>query len=271
MEDPDLESKAICTLRLENLLLEPIFTIFRIQHDQVATRTETPNSLLYHFKKSMASVEQWNSITVRDFCNSLVTRFPQLDNEFVTNFAELQQITCKILNRSSELCTFTPSAINRDAFLHCIISECSNVFIDHPVWFAVEESSPEYRECKNHALNMIRERSVLDKCVVMFLNSNPKGSDDDAMSVSSSSSSSSSLPSYRSKVIGGVGEIGDELIDDSDKSSIDSWESDSDSFSGSELISQTTTDTDWNSSDPGTDSDTSSDSRTLAIDLARPG
>jgi len=89
--------------RLEDLLVGPMFDIFHVQRAQLAEKTESQNSLLFHFKASMAKVRTWNASTVKAFVTNLITRFPVLGDEFERSFDDLQQVTCKILNASSDI------------------------------------------------------------------------------------------------------------------------------------------------------------------------
>lgn len=170
----ETEAKSICVHKLEDLLLEPMFTIFHVQHKQIASKTETQNSLIYHLKCSMAKVRGWNSTTVRDFCSNLMTRFPSLSEDFLTLFRELQHLTCKILNQSSEASTYVPLKEEVHTYLHSLISACSDAFISHTHWFAVEESSTEYQSCKNNAKVRMQQANVVENTVMNFVKAGPK-------------------------------------------------------------------------------------------------
>ena len=170
----ETEAKSICVHKLEDLLLEPMFTIFHVQHAQIASKTETQNSLIYHLKCSMAKVRGWNSTTVRDFCSNLMTRFPSLNESFLTLFGELQHLTCRILNQSSEASTYVPLKEEVHTYLHSLISACSDAFISHTHWFAVEESSTEYQSCKNNAKVRMQQANVVENTVMNFVKAGPK-------------------------------------------------------------------------------------------------
>ena len=135
-----VEAKSLCIKNMEKLLAEPMFGIFHVQHQQISDRTETMNDLLFHFKNSMAKVRQWNAPVVKEFCTNLVTKFPAL-REFETLFRELQDIICSILNETSSITTYRPEMVEVHEALHAFISACSDSFIGHPQWFAIEEDS----------------------------------------------------------------------------------------------------------------------------------
>ena len=75
-----VEAKAICIKHLEDILVDPMFTIFHVQHKQIESRTDSDSDLIHHFKNSMSKVKTWNSNVVKDFCSSLPIRFPQLND-----------------------------------------------------------------------------------------------------------------------------------------------------------------------------------------------
>jgi len=102
-----VEAKAICIKHLEDILVDPMFTIFHVQHKQIESRTDSDSDLIHHFKNSMSKVKTWNSNVVKDFCSSLPIRFPQL-NDLERLFFELQDITCNILNESSISNKYSP-------------------------------------------------------------------------------------------------------------------------------------------------------------------
>lgn len=170
----EIEAKSICVHKLEDLLLDPMFTIFQVQHAQIASKTETKNTLIYHLKCSMTKVRTWNSTTVRDFCSNLMTRFPALDESFILLFRELQELTCKILNQSSESSAYSPIREEVHTYLHSFISACSDAFISHIQWFAVEESSTEYQSCKNNAKVRMQQAKVVENTVMNFVRAGPK-------------------------------------------------------------------------------------------------
>ena len=57
MSVADIESKSLCIHKIEDLVLDPIFTIFWVQHSQVASRSNTDNERLLHFKNSYTPLE----------------------------------------------------------------------------------------------------------------------------------------------------------------------------------------------------------------------
>ena len=61
---PTVEAKAICIKHLEDMLIDPMFTIFHVQHSQIEARTGSDSDLLHHFKTSMSKVKTWNSTVV---------------------------------------------------------------------------------------------------------------------------------------------------------------------------------------------------------------
>ena len=175
-----IEAKSICIHKLEDLLVDPMFTIFHVQHSQIASRTETQNSLLFHFKSSMAKVRNWNMATIKDFCETLMTRFPILGESFERLFLELQELTCKILNETSDSSSYEPVSSETFNYLHSFISACSDAFISNPDWFAVEESSTEYQTCKNNAKARMKQANVVENTVMNFVKVGPKLHDDHA-------------------------------------------------------------------------------------------
>ncbi len=178
-QSASVEAKSICVRKLEDLLLDPMFTIFHVQHAQIASKTETNNSLIYHLKCSMAKVRHWNSTTVRDFCANLVSRFPALGDSFPHLFRELQELTCKILNESSESSSYVPVSEETHTFLHSFISACSDAFIAHTHWFAVEESSTEFQSCKNNAKVRMQQANIVENTVMNFVKAGPKEVEDE--------------------------------------------------------------------------------------------
>ncbi|CAM9106556.1 unnamed protein product [Sphacelaria rigidula] len=174
MAGSSVEAKSICVRKLEDLLVDPMFTIFHVQHAQIAAKTETNNSLIYHLQCSMAKVRHWNSTTVRDFCANLVTRFPVLGDTFSHLFRELQELTYKILNESSDSSSYAPMEEETHTILHSFISACSDAFIAHTQWFAVEESSTEFQSCKNNAKIRMQQANIVDNTVMNFVKAGPK-------------------------------------------------------------------------------------------------
>ncbi len=181
----NVEAKAMCIRHLEDMISDPVYTIFHVQRSQIESRTETDNATLYHFKNSLGKVREWNSSTVKDFCSSLPIRFPVLSG-FDQLFRELQDLMCKILNDSSESSVYSPLPVEVHESLHGILSACSSVFISHPQWFAVREDSAEYTMCKTSAKSRIQQANVVENTVMNFVKSFPKEN------VSESSGSSAS-------------------------------------------------------------------------------
>lgn len=169
MAESDIEAKNIHTKKIEELLVGPIFDIFHVQRAQLAEKTESQNSLLFHFKSSMAKVRTWNASTVKTFVSNLVERFPVLGAEFEAAFEELQQVTCRILNASSEVNTYEPLVASSHTHLHELISACADSFISFPEWFAVDDKSAEYQTCKNNAKVRMGQASVVPNTVMAFI------------------------------------------------------------------------------------------------------
>ena len=217
----ETEAKSICVHKLEDLLLLPMFTIFHVQHEQIASKTETKNSLIFHLKSSMAKVRHWNSTTVRDFCSNLMTRFPLLNETFLILFSELQELTCKILNQSSESTTYVPIREEVHTYLHSFISACSDAFISHTHWFAVEESSTEYQSCKNNAKVRMQQANVVENTVMNFVKAGPKVLPDESPSVGSVSDLE-----QQGKEVGDDFEDDDSFTDEDDLKSVDDFASD---------------------------------------------
>lgn len=173
MSVADIESKSLCIHKIEDLVLDPIFTIFWVQHSQVASRSTTDNERLLHFKNSMLNIRKWNSDTISNFYKSLFVRFPQLDS-FGEMFQELQTITCKILTTSASDTKHVPIEEKDYNVLHRIIYECSDVFVSNPEWFSVEENSSEYQTCKNNANNTMKQQKIIENVTISYINSEPK-------------------------------------------------------------------------------------------------
>ena len=174
MAESDIEAKSIHTRKLEELLIGPIFDIFHVQRAQLSEKTETENSLLFHFKSSMAKVRTWNASTVNNFVSNLVDRFPVLGDDFDTAFAELQDVTCSILNASSNVNQYEAVYESRHTYLHEFISACADSFISFPEWFAVAESSSEFQTCKNNAKVRMGQSSVVGNTVMHFVKTSPR-------------------------------------------------------------------------------------------------
>lgn len=169
----DTVAKDMLVMKLEDIILLPVFTIFRIQYNQIACRTESNNSLLFHFKKSMSGVRSWNSTTVRDFCHNLVQKFPSLGEPFRQLFSELLSITCKILGESSDSNSYKILPAETYSHLHSLMSGCSDAFISHPNWFTVDEESTEYQTCINNAKTCMQQAKVVDNTVMDFIQTSP--------------------------------------------------------------------------------------------------
>ena len=169
MSESDIEAKQIHTKKLEELLVAPIFDIFHVQRAQLEEKTESQNSLLFHFKASMAKVRTWNASTVKTFVDNLVTRFPVLGEEFDTAFEELQQVTCSILNASSNINNYEPVVQPSHTYIHEFISACADAFISFPEWFAVDSKSAEYQTCKNNAKVRMAQSGVVPNAVMTFI------------------------------------------------------------------------------------------------------
>ncbi|AAR26845.1 FirrV-1-A21 [Feldmannia irregularis virus a] len=135
-----IEAKTLSALKLYELLIDPLYDVFCMQYRQIANRTETTNSLVYHIRNSMSGIRQWNALTIRDFFNNLVVQFPQLDLEFTKQFVHLQELTCNILNSSSASLVHTPSVSDRNSFLHATLSGASNALLDHREWVTEEDN-----------------------------------------------------------------------------------------------------------------------------------
>lgn len=169
----NVEAKSICIRKMEDMISDPVYTVFHVQRKQIANRTETDNATLFHFKNSMGKVKEWNSSTVRDFCSSLPMRFPVLEG-FGQLFNELQNIICRILNESSESNVYSITTAETYEYLHSILSACSEVFISCPQLFAVGEDSTEFTTCKTNARTKISQMNVVENTIMTFVKSSPK-------------------------------------------------------------------------------------------------
>lgn len=188
MAESDIEAKQLHTKKLEELLLAPIFDIFHVQRAQLEEKTESQNSLLFHFKASMAKVRTWNASTVKTFVDNLVTRFPVLGEEFDTAFEELQQVTCSILNASSNINHYEPVVQPSHTYIHEFISACADAFISFPEWFAVDGKSAEYQTCKNNAKVRMAQCSVVPNTVMTFIKTSRRQTSPDAVVTSTTPS-----------------------------------------------------------------------------------
>ena len=177
MAEADLEAKKLHTKRLEEMLAAPVFDIFHIQRAQLAEKTESDNSLLFHFKSSMARVRTWNSGTVRNFVGGLIERFPILGDEFENTFQELQQVTCRILNASSNINEYEATNEPSHTYLHELISACADSFISHPEWFKVSPSSPEHQTVLNNMKVRMGQSAVVANAVMAFTKTSRQAQD----------------------------------------------------------------------------------------------
>lgn len=169
MAEADVEAKKLHTKRLEEMLSGPVFDIFHVQRAQLAEKTESQNSLLFHFKSSMAAVRTWNSATIRSFVAGLVDRFPVLGGEFEKTFQDLQQVTCRLLNASSTINEYEVITEPSHTYLHEVISACADSFISHPEWFQVSTSSPEQQTVLNNMKVRMAQSAVVANTVMVFM------------------------------------------------------------------------------------------------------
>ena len=169
----NVEAKSICIRKMEDMISDPVYTIFHVQRKQIANRTETDNATLFHFKNSLGKVKEWNSSTVKDFCSSLPMRFPVLEG-FEQLFNELQNIVCKILNESSDSNVYSIATDEVHHYLHAILSACSEVFISCPQLFAVDEDSTEFTTCKTNAKTRVSQMNIVENTIMSFVKSSPK-------------------------------------------------------------------------------------------------
>lgn len=179
MADSDLEAKKLHIGRLEEVLVIPMFDIFHVQRAQLAEKTESQNSLLFHFKASMAKVRTWNASTIRNFIGGLTTRFPMLGEEFEKTFQELQEVTCRVLNASSSINEYSPVVEPTHTYLHELISACADSFISHPEWFQVSQSSPEYQTVLNNMKVRMAQSAVVPNAVMAFIKTSRREADAD--------------------------------------------------------------------------------------------
>jgi len=168
-----VEAKAICIKHLEDILVDPMFTIFHVQHKQIESRTDSDSDLIHHFKNSMSKVKTWNSNVVKDFCSSLPIRFPQL-NDLERLFFELQDITCNILNESSISNKYSPVRDEIHHILHAFVSACSDSFIGNIEWFAVDENSPEFQTYKSNAKKTMQQTNMVENVAMTFIKAESK-------------------------------------------------------------------------------------------------
>lgn len=188
-----VDAKALCNDQILDVLNQPMFTIFQIQHDQIADRVDSDNKLLYHFKQSMSKMSEWNSSVVHDFCTKLMKKFPAIRTcELLST--EMISVICKIMNEAHDSDgRYVPMKFAFHDVLHSFIVECSKVFIEHPEWFSHGVDSTEYQTCLNNARIAMKNRDVVYNATrkyVTLTHMPPPPS-----SSSSSSSSSPSSPS----------------------------------------------------------------------------
>lgn len=190
-----VDAKALCNDQVLDVLTNPMFTIFKIQHDQIADRVDSDNKLLYHFKQSMSKMNEWNSSVVHDVCTKLVKKFPAIRTCEVL-VSEMIKLTCRIMNQSGGGSDgrYVPVDFAFHDVLHSFIVECSKVFIEHPEWFSHGADSTEYQTCLNNARIAMKNREVVYNATRKYvtLTTSPYSS---SSSYSSSASPSSSRPS----------------------------------------------------------------------------
>lgn len=191
-----VDAKALCNDQILDVLNHPMFTIFQIQHDQIADRVDSDNKLLYHFKQSMSKMSQWNSSVVHDFCTKLVKKFPALRTCEVLS-SEMIKLTCRIMNEAHESeGRYVAVEFAFHDVLHSFIVECSKVFIEHPEWFSHGADSTEYQTCLNNARIAMKNREVVYNATRKYVTlTNLPASPSASSSSSSPSSSSPSSPS----------------------------------------------------------------------------
>jgi len=185
-----VDAKALCNDQILDVLNQPMFTIFQIQHDQIADRVDSDNKLLYHFKQSMSKMSEWNSSVVHDFCTKLIKKFPAIRTcELLST--EMINVICKIMNEAHDSDgRYVPMKFAFHDVLHSFIVECSKVFIEHPEWFSHGVDSTEYQTCLNNARIAMKNRDVVYNATRKYLTLTHM-----PPPPSSSSSSSSSSPS----------------------------------------------------------------------------
>ncbi|CAN0245945.1 unnamed protein product [Ectocarpus sp. 6 AP-2014] len=194
-----VDAKALCNDQILDVLNHPMFTIFQIQHDQIAERVDSDNKLLYHFKQSMAKMSEWNSSVVHDFCGKLVKKFPAI-NRCEALATEMIRLTSKIMDEAHDSDgRYVPVDFAFHDVLHSFIVECSKVFIEHPEWFSHGTDSTEYQTCLNNARIAMKNRDVVYNATRKYVMlTNAPASPSSPSSSSSSSSPSSPSPSYSS-------------------------------------------------------------------------
>ena len=162
------DANTICSEKILDSIAYPMYMIFKIQHDQINSRTDSANKTLYHFKQSMANMKLWNSSVIHDFCEKLVIKFPELDQVFpLVN--EMLSTDCKTLNESKgddkSSSKYVPKEYSNDSLLHKFITMCSESFIGHPEWFANDPESSEYQICMNNAKIAMKNDDIIGKTI----------------------------------------------------------------------------------------------------------
>ena len=162
------DANTICSEKILDSIAYPMYMIFKIQHDQINSRTDSANKTLYHFKQSMANMKLWNSSVIHDFCEKLVIKFPELEQVFpLVN--EMLSTDCKTLNESKgddkSSSKYVPKEYSNDSLLHKFITMCSESFIGHPEWFANDPESSEYQICMNNAKIAMKNDDIIGKTI----------------------------------------------------------------------------------------------------------
>ena len=162
------DANTICSEKILDSIAYPMYMIFKIQHDQINSRTDSANKTLYHFKQSMANMKLWNSSVIHDFCEKLVIKFPELEQVFpLVN--EMLSTDCKTLNESKgddkSSSKYVPKEYSNDSLLHKFITMCSESFIGHPEWFANDPESSEYQICMNNAKIAMKNDDIVGKTI----------------------------------------------------------------------------------------------------------
>ncbi|CAN0589080.1 unnamed protein product, partial [Ectocarpus sp. 12 AP-2014] len=197
-----VDAKALCNDQILDVLNHPMFTIFQIQHDQIAERVDSDNKLLYHFKQSMSKMSEWNSSVVHDFCGKLVKKFPAISGcEALA--AEMISLTSKIMDEAHDSDgRYVAVDFAFHDVLHSFIVECSKVFIEHPEWFSHGTDSTEYQTCLNNARIAMKNRDVVYNATRKYVMLTNVPASPSTSSSSSSSSSSFSAAAASSSFAG---------------------------------------------------------------------
>ena len=191
MTSPLIDAKSICSDKILDVMNHPMFMIFQLQHDQISEKVDTENKLLYHFKQSMGKMNQWNSTIVKDFCEKLTVKFPDLKKgEFLIK--EMITLTCTVLDSAHKSeGRYVSSSFDYNDVIHSFIVECSNIFIEHPEWFSHGPDSTDYQTCMNNARIAMRNGNIVQNVVRKYvsLSTIPASSDESSGSDSESDSS----------------------------------------------------------------------------------